>query len=80
MSFSQYLHDMSLDETYGDELILRATADNFNIELSTVSSLGWYARQIISPASSVPIWRGALGHFEEIFEIQLVKLMFLKKG
>ena len=54
---------MSLHETYSDELTLRATADVFNIELSVMSSMSWHARQIIFPASSVPIWKGALGHF-----------------
>lgn len=63
--FSQYLHEMSLNETYGDELTLRTTADVFNIELSVMSSIAWHARQIIFPASSVPIWRGTLGHFAE---------------
>ena len=65
MPFGQYLHEMSIAETYGDELTLRAKADIFNIELPIVPSLGWHAREIISPASSVPVWRGTLGHFAE---------------
>ena len=44
---------------------LPSTADIINIKLSIVCSLGWHAKQIISPASSVPIWKGNLGHFEE---------------
>ena len=63
MPFSQYLHEMSLDETYGDEFTFYS--DIINIKLSIVCSLGWHAKQIISPASSVLIWKGNLGHFEE---------------
>ena len=44
---------------------LPSTADIINIKLSIVCSLGWHAKQIISPASSVLIWKGNLGHFEE---------------
>ena len=40
MPFGQYLHEMSIAETYGDELTLRAKADIFNIELPIVPSLG----------------------------------------
>ena len=65
MPFSQYLAEMASEGTYGDELMLRAASNLYNIELSIVSTLGRDARLTISPTTFHPQGTAILGHFAE---------------
>ena len=56
---------MEIEGTYGDELILRAFANIFNIEIEIVSTLGNNGRFSINPENSNPLGRITHGYFAE---------------
>ena len=61
----EYLHSMTKNGTYGDQITLQAAADLYNIEIVVVSTLGPDATSVISPSSSIPTARIQLGHYAE---------------
>ena len=65
MPFNDYIHKMSKDGTYGDEITLRAIAEIFNNEISVISTLGRGVSVMIKPEESIPLTRITIGHFAE---------------
>ena len=63
--WTEYLHSMAMNGTYGDQITLQAAADLYNIEIVVVSTLGPDATAVISPSSSIPTARVQLGHYAE---------------
>ena len=63
--WAEYLHLMTKNGTYGDQITLQAAADLYNIEIVVVSTLGPDATTVISPSSSMPTARVRLGHYVE---------------
>ena len=63
--WDDYIKQMDIAGTYGDELTLRAFANIFNIEIEIVSRLGDDAQVSISSANSNPLRRITLGHLAE---------------
>ena len=63
--WDDYIQQMDIEGTYGDELTLRAFANIFNIEIEIVSTLGNDGRVSINPENSNPLGRTTLGHFAE---------------
>ena len=56
---------MATNDTYGDQIILQAAADLYNIEVLVVSTLGHNAITLISPSASILYGRVQLGHYAE---------------
>ena len=63
--WDDYIQQMDIEGTYGNELTLRAFANIFNIEIEIVSTLGNDGRVSINPENSNPLGRITLGHFAE---------------
>ena len=63
--WDDYIQQMDIEETYGDELSLRAFANIFNIEIEMVSILNNDGRVSINPENSDPLGRVPLEHFAE---------------
>ena len=63
--WDDYIQQMDIKGTYGDELILRAFANIFIIEIEIVSTLGNDGRVSINQENSNPLGRITLGHFAE---------------
>ena len=59
------LREIQSDDTFDDEITLRAMSEIFNVELEVISMLRLAARQIITPHNSVAMTRLHLGHFAE---------------
>ena len=60
--WDDYIQQMDIEGTYGNELTLRAFANIFNIEIEIVSTLGNDGRVSINPENSNPLGRITLGH------------------
>ena len=63
--WDDYIQQMDIEDTYGDELTPRAFANIFNIEIEIVSSLGKDGRVSVNPENSDPLGRITLEHFAE---------------
>ena len=63
--WSQYLANMALNGTYGDQLTLQAASNLYLIQFTIVSSLGADAMVHIFPQHSPPVASFALRHFSE---------------
>ena len=63
--WDDYIQEMDIEGTYGDELTLRAFANIFNIEVEIASTLGNDGRVSINPENSNPFRRITLGNFAE---------------
>ena len=63
--WDDYIQQMDVEDTYGDELTLKAFANIFNIEIEIVSSLGKDDRVSVNPENSNPLRRVTLEHFAE---------------
>ena len=63
--WDDYIQQMDIEGTYGDELTLRAFANIFNIEIEIVSTLGNDGRVSTSPENSNPLGRLTLVHLAE---------------
>ena len=63
--WEQYLQEMQMDGTYGDEITLRAISNIFNVEIIIVSTLGQGRRVEIVSENADPFARITLGHFVE---------------
>ena len=63
--WDDYIQQMDLESTYGDERTLRAFANIFNIEIEIVSTLSNDGRVSINPENSNPLGQITLGHFAE---------------
>ena len=61
--WSQYLNEMGRDQTYGDEIKLRAIANIFCIGTVIISNLGQQGLNHIRPKDSQPLFLAILGHF-----------------
>ena len=56
---------MSLEQTYGEEITLRAIANIFNVKVVIISTLEGYGRANISPQHSLPLGKILFDHFAE---------------
>ena len=65
MPFKDYINEMSMDGTYGDEITLRTITEIFNIEFSVISTLDREGSVIIKPKESIPLARIIVGHLAE---------------
>ena len=54
---------MSLEETYGEKITLRAIANFFNVKVVVISTLGGRDGANILPQHNVPLERILLDHF-----------------
>ena len=63
--WKQYLQEMQLDGSYGNEITLRAISNIFNVEIINASTLGQGGRVEIVPENTNPFARIILGHFAE---------------
>ena len=63
--WDDYIQQMDIEGTYGNELTLRAFVDICNIEIKIVSTLGNDGRVSINPENSNPLGRITLGYFAE---------------
>ena len=63
--FSQYLHEMATDGTYGLELTLLTASDTYNVDITLISSLGHEGQLEINPNEFQTFGRIVLGHFTE---------------
>ena len=61
--WSQYLNEMGTDQTYGDEITLRAIANIFCIGIVVISNLGQQGLNHVPPKGSEPLFLVILGHF-----------------
>ena len=62
---SNYLNRMTMDETFGNEITLRATADLHNIEFGIISILGRADEGTVTPKNFTPQGHVYLEHFAE---------------
>ena len=65
MLFSDYVGQIARDDTYGDQLTLRAASEIYNIQFTIISTLGAQGRADISPDGFDSLGRITLGHFAE---------------
>ena len=63
--WDDYIQQMDIEGTYGDELTLRACANMSNIEIEIVSTLGNDDWVSINQENSIPLGQTTLGHFAE---------------
>ena len=61
----QYLQEMQINGTYGDEITLRAISNILNVEIIIVSTLGQEGRVETVPENTNSFVRITLGHFAE---------------
>lgn len=61
--WSQYLNEMGRDQTYGDEITLRAIANIFCIGIVVISNLGQQRLNHIPPKDSELLLLVILDHF-----------------
>ena len=61
----QYLQEMQINGTYGDEITLRAISNILNVEIIIVSTLGQEGRVKTVPENTNSFVRITLGHFAE---------------
>ena len=64
-TWGDYLLHMMQNQTFGDQLILYAAANLYNVNVHVISSLGVGANHIFSPSSSIPLTTVYLGHLAE---------------
>ena len=63
--WEQYLQEMQMDGTYGDEITLRTISNIFNVEIIIASTLRQGERAEIVPENTNPFKRIILGDFAE---------------
>ena len=60
--WDDYIQQMNIEGTYGDNLTLRPFANIFNIEIKIVLTLGNDGRVSVNPENSNPLGRITLRH------------------